>query len=114
MQAPEGEVSMRLKSILSRRARTPEEIPDNYGDALAMEVLQRLDRRDLWDWRWQARNHAAALIAMGAVALTAAGLLLVRSLAVRPPSVWTRSARTGRRVARRLAAGPALAQLAFA
>src|SRR4051794_27490464 len=105
---------MRFKSILSRRARRPEEIPDNYGDALAMEVLHRLDRRDLWDWRWQARNHAATLLAMGAVALTAAGLLLVRSLMARSPSVWTRSARAGRRVVRSLAAGPALAQAAFA
>jgi len=106
---------MRFKSILSRRARRPEEMPDNYGDALAMEVLQRLDRRDLWDWRWQARNHATVLFTMGAVALTAVGLLLVRSLrASRPPSVWTRSARAGRRVARRLAIGPALAQAAFA
>jgi len=105
---------MPLKSILSRRARRPEEIPDNYGDALAMEVLERLDRRDLWDWRWQARNHATMLIAMGAVALTAAGLLLVRSLTSRPPSLWTRSARVGRRVAHRLAAGPALAQAALA
>jgi hypothetical protein len=105
---------MRFKSILSRRARRPEEMPDNYGDALAMEVLQRLDRRDLWDWRWQARNHATVLITMGAVALTAVGLLLVRSLRASPPSVWTRSTRAGRRVARRLAAGPALAQAAFA
>ena len=105
---------MRFKSILSRRARQPDEIPDNYGDALAMEVLHRLDRRDLWDWRWQARNHATVLITMGAVALTAAGLLLLRSLVARPPSVWARSARVGRRVARRLTAAPALAQAAFA
>jgi len=105
---------MRLKSILSRRARQPEEIPENYGDALAMEVLHRLDRRDLWDWRWQARNHATTLFAIGAVALTTAGLLLVRSFISRPPSLLTRSARAGRRVVRRLAAGPALAQAAFA
>jgi len=105
---------MRFKSILFRRAGRPDEIPDNYGDALAMEVLQRLDRRDLWDWRWQARNHTATLLTVGAVALTAAGLLLLRSLLLRPPSVWARSARVGRRVVKRLAAGPALAQAAFA
>jgi hypothetical protein len=106
---------MRFKSILSRRFRQPEEPPENYGDALAMEVLRRLDRRDLWDWRWQAKNHAAALVTMGAVALTTAGLLLVRSLrGARSPSVWTRSALVGRRLARRLAAGPAVLQAALA
>ena len=106
---------MRFKSILPRRAREPEELPDNYGDALAMEVLQRLDRRDFWDWRWQARNHAATLIAVGAVALATAGLLLARSLrGARAPSGWVRSARLGRSVARRLAAAPALAQATFA
>jgi len=106
---------MRFKSILFRRARRPEELPDNYGDALAMEVLERLDRRDLWDWRWQARNHATALIAMGAVALTAASLLVARSLLGRSTrGPWARSAGVGRQVVRRLAAGPALLQAAFA
>ena len=95
--------------------RRPQELPDNYGDALAMEVLQRLDRRDLWDWRWQARNHAAALVTVGALALAAAGLLVMRTLrGSRPASLWARSARAGRRVVRGLAAGPALAQAAFA
>jgi hypothetical protein len=104
---------MRFKSILSRRARPPEELPDNYGDALAMEVLERLDRRDLWDWRWQARSHATALIAtVGALAVTTAGLLLARSLrGNRSRSVWTRA---GRQVARRLVAGPAVLQATFA
>lgn len=106
---------MRFKSILPRRTRRTEELPDNYGDALAMEVLQRLDRRDLWDWRWQVRNHSTVVLAIGAVALTTAGLLVVRAVrGSRSASVWTRSAGLGRQVARRLAAGPGLAYAAFA
>jgi len=71
---------MGLKWMSFRRNRQPEVPPENAADALAVEVLRRLDRRDLWDWRWQARSHAPVLTAMGAIVLTTAGVLLARSL----------------------------------